>query len=444
VRSHAIQQRLRAVDPILRIGHVLGIQGPWIEADGPNAPLGTLCRIEPFDAEAEALYAEIIRVAPGQVVLSPFDTHANIVVGARITAVESIKQVGVGRNYLGRAIDALGQPLDAGGDIVPDAWAPLQGVRINPLRRRSPSAMLATGVRAIDGLLTLGQGQRIGVFAASGVGKTTLMRSIADAADVDIVIYCLVGERGREVEALWNEGLSDAARERATLVAATSDQSAAMRVRACHYALALAEYWRDQGKHVLLLLDSVTRLAMAMREIGLAAGEPPTIRAYTPGVFAAIPQLVERCGALSGSGAISAIMTVLSETDDIDDPVSEMMKSLLDGHILLAREIAERGQYPAIDISRSISRQAEGLVSPEQREHIQTVREWLSIWEQSRMLIDSGLYKAGTNRVLDHAIERQDDIRFFLTQSSMERADRQTVLAGLAKLAGKGGRHVTT
>lgn len=433
-----IRQRLRLIDPVLRRGRVTGIQGPWIVADGPNAPLGTLCRVTAFSRTAQAVHAEIVRIAPGQVTLSSYENADDIVAGAEVTALGSAGQTGVGPAYLGRAVDALGQPLDGGGDILADEWIPLSGRPLSPLERSSPSVMLSTGIKAIDGLLTLGKGQRIGVFAAAGVGKTTLMRSIAESADVDILIYCLVGERGREVEALWNGGISEAAKKRSILVAATSDQSATMRVRAGSYAVALAEYWRDKGKHVLLLLDSVTRLAMAMREIGLASGEPPTIRAYTPGVFAAIPKLVERCGALAHGGAISAIMTVLSETDDVDDPVCELMKSLLDGHIILAREIAERGQFPAIDVCRSVSRQAEGLLSDSQREQARVVREWMSVFEASRMLVDSGLYSSGSNPILDRAIERQGGIRRFLSQSHREGIPSSSVFNALATLVGQG------
>jgi flagellum-specific ATP synthase len=282
--------------------------------------------------------------------------------------------------------------------------------------------------------LTLGKGQRVGIFAASGVGKTSLMNQIVRQAGADVTILCLVGERGREIEAIWNGGLNADAKARTTLVAATSDQSAALRVRAAHYALALAEYWREQGKHVLLFLDSATRLAMAMREIGLASGEPPTVRAYTPSVFSIIPKMVERCGALRSGGAITAIMTVLSENDEVDDPVCEMMKSLLDGHIVLSRKLAELGQFPAIDIARSISRQASGLVPDAQRRNALQILEWLSVHETARTLIDTGLYAKGHNVDMDTAIARHPRILRFLRQGQAEATPLAAIIPFLAKI----------
>jgi len=248
------------------------------------------------------------------------------------------------------------------------------------------------------------------------------MTQLARQAKADRCVICLVGERGREVEALWSDELSEAARKKAVLVAATSDQAAAMRVRAGDYALTLAEHWARQGHHVLLLLDSVTRLAMAMREIGLAAGEPPTLRAYTPGVFAAIPRLVERCGALKSGGAITGILTVLSETDDIDDPISEMLKSLLDGHILLSRTLAERGHFPAIDVPRSISRMSRELMTDRHRVDAQSGVALLSTYETSRTLIESGVYVAGANADIDRAIERRPALMQYLKQPTAENA----------------------
>jgi flagellum-specific ATP synthase len=284
--------------------------------------------------------------------------------------------------------------------------------------------------------LTLGEGQRVGIFAASGVGKTNLISQIARQATADVTVIALIGERGREVDALWHDGLSAEARARTSLIAATSDQPAALRARAAFQALAIADYWRAQGKHVLFLLDSATRLAMALREIGLAAGEPPTVRAYTPNVFATIPKLVERSGALRSGGAITAIMTVLSETDTGDDPISEMMKSLLDGHIMLSRTLAEQGVFPAIDICRSVSRQADGLVTPEASARARRVVEWLSQYESSRTLRESGLYSAGSDPGIDGAIERNPSIIGFLKQDRRERVPLAGTQSRLAELVG--------
>jgi flagellum-specific ATP synthase len=431
---HPMQQWIRAADPVRRTGRVCRVMPTHIEADGPAVPLGTQCDVE---ARGGVFRAEVVRVDRENIILVPLEDARSTFSGAIVTARAEAGTVAVGATLLGRAIDALGRPIDGKPLPRPEARRPLQGETVSPLDRVSPNVVLETGVRAIDGLLTLGQGQRVGVFAASGVGKTSLMTQIAQQTRADILIVCLIGERGREVEAIWNNGLDDAARSRATLVAATSDQPAAMRVRAAHYALALAEYWRGQGKHVLFLLDSVTRLAMAMREIGLSAGEPPTVRAYTPNVFAAIPKMVERCGALKAGGAITAILTVLSESDDVDDPVCEMMKSLLDGHIVLSRELAERAQFPAVDISRSVSRQAEGLVAPNQRHRVQQVLEWLSVYDSSRMLIDAGLYAKGSNESIDRSIERHPHIVRFLKQDRSERSALEMTVTALGILAGE-------
>lgn len=426
MKASVAQKRLAAFDPVLRSGRVRKILATHIEADGPNVPLGTLCAVEAGSADTGSSFqAEVVGVDHDHIVLVPLEEGIPTFSGASVKANARPENMPVGAAFLGRAVDALARPFDGEGPIRADAFSPLHGRVLSPLDRCSPSQIVETGVRGVDGLLSLGEGQRIGIFAPSGAGKTSLMGQIARQTAADIVILCLVGERGREVEALWRRSFSAKDRARATLVAATSDQSAAMRVRACSYALSLAEYWRDEGKHVLFLLDSVTRLAMALREIGLAAAEPPTVRAYTPSVFNALPKIVERCGAIDKGGAITAIMTVLSETEEIDDPISEVMKSLLDGHILLSRELAEQGHFPAIDIKRSVSRQAENLVPPKQAGQARQVREWLSIYEGSKMLIETGLYVAGTSPDIDRAVERHPHIVRFLKQA----ADQCSTLA---------------
>lgn len=432
---HPFAQRLRAIDPVLRSGRVRKIMATAIEADGPNVSLGTLCQVEARGENGtQSFQAEIVRVDRDSVVLSPFEDGVPTFFGASVRASPRADRVAVGPFFLGRAVDALGRPCDGKGPIRDDKLAPLHGVLAAPLERVSPPRILDTGIRAIDGLLTLGVGQRVGIFAASGVGKTSLLTQLARQVEADITILCLVGERGREVEAIWNGMLDDARRETSTLVAATSDQSAAMRVRACHYALALAEYWRAEGKHVLLVVDSVTRLAMALREVGLAAGEPPTVRAYTPNVFATIPKVVERCGALKSGGAITAVMTVLSETDDVDDPVCELMKSLLDGHIVLSRPLAEQAHFPAIDVCRSVSRQSEFLAKGAHRRQALQVVEWLSLQQSSRTLVDAGLHVPGANPRLDRALERHPRIVRFLKQARDERSPLGETLPALNAL----------
>ena len=411
--GQALISRLRGVDLVARTGRVRRILPTFVEADGPAIGLGALCEIASGARDNnEPVLAEVVGVSADGVVLAPLRAGAAIAPGARVTARPDADAIGVGDAYLGRAVDALGVPVDGDGPIRPAA---------PPLDRGAPAARLETGVRAIDCLLTLGQGQRIGVFAAAGVGKTSLMTQVARQVTADRCVICLVGERGREAEELWRRGLSDEARARTTLVVATSDQAAAMRVRAAAYAIALADHWRREGHHVLLLLDSVTRYAMAMREVGLAAGEPPTVRAYTPGVFAALPRLVERCGALRSGGATTAIMTVLSETDDVDDPISEVMKSILDGHIVLSRSLAEHGHFPAIDVPRSVSRIAHALHDEEERTVARATVASLATYDGSRTLIESGVYVAGANAEIDRAIAQRPALQGFLQQQAAER-----------------------
>lgn len=428
---HALLDLLDQNSPIRRVGRVTRVMPTFIEADGPSAPIGALCALDVGEGGASAV-AEVVSLERRSVVLAPLD-HRPIRVGARVSALTAHDSAPVGDAFLGRAVDALGRPLDGRGPIFATRRAALAGVRTAPLDRISPDRRLETGVRVIDTLLPLAVGQRVGVFAASGVGKTSLVTQLVRQVEADACVICLVGERGREVEALWRSNLDDSARSRTCLVAATSDETAAMRARAGDYALALAETWRDQGRHVLLIMDSMTRFAMALRELGLAAGEPPTLRAYTPSVFSAIPRLVERCGAVRSGGAISAVMTVLAETDDVDDPISEMLKSLLDGHIVLSRALAERGSFPAIDPTRSLSRLSDRLVDARHRRLRRDALADLALYDASRMLIESGVYVAGAQPDLDRALARRTDLLQLLQQGVDENCDLESALSGLGR-----------
>ncbi|WP_333677806.1 FliI/YscN family ATPase [Dyella sp.] len=418
------------LDPVARLGSVQRIMPTYIEADGPGVTLGSLCTVD-------GVMAEVVKAERGLITLAPYAPVTSLRIGDRVEAVRADAQASVSSHLLGRVVDALGRPIDGGRPLPPSGenW-PLAGIETAALDRVTASQPLETGCRAIDGLLTLGIGQRVGIFAGSGIGKTTLLRGFTRHIQADVCVLCLVGERGREADEFWHHALNEEARKRSVMVVATSDRPAVMRARSVTLALAYAEYFRAQGKHVLLLLDSITRYALALREIGLAAGEPPTVRAYTPGVFAALPKIVERCGALRKGGAITAVMTVLTETDDIDDPMAETLRALLDGHIVLTRALAEQGQFPAIDVPRSLSRFFRQVTTEEERALATEAVEQLSLYDASRTLVESGLYIAGSHPALDRALAARPALIRFLKQDltmPTQRAQAMTELAALLR-----------
>ncbi|ALN93528.1 FliI/YscN family ATPase [Lysobacter gummosus] len=438
--AHALIDAIRQVDTVARLGTVTRIMPTFIEADGPGVPLGSLCRIR-LNAHGgdrpSTLLAEVAKVETGRITLAPYGPVSAAHIGDTVEALRVGASFPVGPNYLGRIVDPMGVPLDGGAavDGPLESW-PLAGAQTPALDRLSPRAPLETGLRTIDALLTLGIGQRVGIFAGSGVGKTTLLADLASHVQADVCVLCLVGERGREADDFWQHALTEQARQRSVMVVATSDQPAILRARSVLVALSLAEYFRAQGKHVLLLLDSITRYALALREIGLAAGEPPTLRAYTPSVFSALPKVIERCGALRHGGAITALMTVLAETDDIDDPMTETLRALLDGHIVLTRALAEQGHYPAIDVPRSISRVFGQVTGAEHRAAAKTAIAQLSLYETSRTLVESGLYSAGSNAQLDRALRTRPALIDFLRQESGQGHTGAQSIARLHELVG--------
>jgi FliI/YscN family ATPase len=324
--------------------------------------------------------------------------------------------VPVGDGLLGRVIDGLGRPIDAKGPLVAADRAPLKPAALNPLDRDPVVEPIGTGVRAIDALLTCGRGQRVGVFGGSGVGKSTLLGMMARGTEADVVVLALVGERGREVRSFLDHDLGPDGLARSVVVVSTSDNPPLARLRAAHSATAIAEAFRDQGKNVLLMMDSVTRFAMAQREVGLAAGEPPTAKGYAPLVFALLPRLLERAGNVTGKGSITAIYTVLVEGDDTNEPISDAVRSILDGHIVLSRDLASRNHYPAIDILASVSRTMPDVTTPEHRLRAGQVRDWLATLKDTEDLLSVGAYTPGTSARIDAALDRREAIHRVLCQ----------------------------
>ncbi|HWW21058.1 MAG TPA: FliI/YscN family ATPase [Steroidobacteraceae bacterium] len=421
---------LRSADWIRRTGQVVRFVGLSVESRGPDAHLGEICEIQAHTSGAR-IPAEVIGLAEGRVMLMPDQDLYGIELGDEVTATGQRAHVLAGRHLLGRVIDGNGAPLD-GKPLSPGGLRyALYPNPINPLGRGLVCEVLETGVRAIDTLFTLARGQRVGIFAGSGVGKSTLLGMLARQVQADVSVVALVGERGREVKAFVESGLSAAARARTVVVAATSDQPPLIRRRAAFLATAVAEYFRDQGLHVCLTMDSLTRVAMAQREIGLASGELPTARGYTPSVFSLLPRLLERGGVRTEGGSLTALYTVLVEGDDIEDPIADNVRAILDGHIVLSRQVAQRGRFPAIDVSHSISRLAATAAAAHEHQCANEAMELLALYESARDLIEVGAYRAGANPALDRAVQRVPVLEKFLAQRPDEIEPRGAALAKL-------------
>ena len=410
------QSAVEQADLLQRTGHVSQFFGLVVESVGPDVSVGEMCDIY-SRARGLPIAAEVLGLKDGKVLLMPYEELRGIGLGSDVIATGKSANTPVGEALLGRVIDAFAAPLDGRARPRLTHQYPLHPDPINPLKRTRIGQVLETGVRAVDCLLTLGRGQRVGIFSGSGVGKSTLLGMIARNMNADVNVIALVGERGREVRDFIEEILGVEGLKRSVVVVATSDQPALVRVRAAHAATAIAEYFRDQGRDVVLTMDSVTRYAMARREIGLSIGEPPTARGYTPSVFAALPKLLERGGAQESAGSITAFYTVLAEGDDLNDPVADAVRSILDGHISLSRTLAGRGHYPAIDTLTSVSRLQPSLMSEADLAMVRQVQKILSVYQASRDLIDVGAYRSGINPDLDQAIRLMPALERFLTQS---------------------------
>ncbi len=408
------------------IGKVVQVVGLIIEAQVQGVSIGDLCAIK-LSKDNMVTHAEVVGFKEGKVVLMPLGTTAGISPGSEVLAAGKPLMVKVGRCLLGRILDGLGNPIDDKGPILDFAEVPQDANPPDPVKRPRVTEIMRTGVRAIDGLLTIGRGQRMGIFAGSGVGKSTLMGMIARNAEADINVICLVGERGREVRDFIEESLGEEGLKRSVVVVATSDQPPLIRLKACFVATAIAEYFRDQSLNVIFMMDSTTRFAYAQRDVGLAAGEPPTTRGYTPSVFALLPKLMERSGT-SETGSITAFYTILVEGDDFNEPIADQSRSILDGHIILSRQLAAKNHYPAIDVLPSVSRIMSNLVTEEHKEAAGKLREVLARYNEAEDLINIGAYVKGSNPKIDDAISKIDAGNDFLKQGTFEQISFEEML----------------
>ncbi len=424
---------IRESDPYSYSGKVEKVIGLTIRSTGIPARLGDFCTIH--TDKDNRLPAEVVGFDEQNIFLMPLGPTDGIAAGNMVTLDKHDLSVGCSDKLLGRVVDGLGSPIDSGEQIMPVDYYPLFGKPISPLARGIINKPLETGIKAIDCFATLGKGQKIGIFAGSGVGKSTLMGMLARSSDADVNVIALIGERGREVKEFIDRDLKDGL-GRSVVVAATSDQPPLLRREAAFCATAIAEFFRDMGKDVLLVMDSVTRFAMAQREIGLSIGEPPSTKGYTPSVFSLLPRLMERAGKIEDSGSITAIYTVLVDADDFNEPISDACRSILDGHIILSREIAERGLYPPVDINKSISRLMPYLKDKNAMFIASKARHLKAIYNENSDLIKIGAYKKGTDPSIDEAIVKVPQIDNFLMQASDERFDSKesfAILSGIVK-----------
>lgn len=425
---------LEQVDPVSCRGRVAQVVGLTVEAEGVASRIGEICYIYPGDGQ-DPVSAEVIGFRGGRALLMPLADLGGVRPGSEVVLRGRVFTVQVGHELLGRVIDGLGRPLDHRGPVGSAVFYPLTSSSPDVLTRSRILEPLPTGVKAIDALLTCGKGQRVGIFSGSGVGKSTLLGMIARHSRADVNVIALIGERGREVQDFIDRDLGPAGLERSVVVVSTSDQSALMRVKGAWIATVIAEYFRDQGLHVAFLMDSVTRFAMAQREIGLAAGEPPTVRGYTPSVFALLPKLMERTGT-SDRGTITAFYTVLVEADDLTEPITDAVRSILDGHIVLSRELVAANRYPAIDVLNSSSRLMVSVASPRHKSLAALLREALATYQDAKDLINIGAYVRGSNPKIDAAIDAMPQIESFLRQGVEEFSGFQSTLEGLEGVVG--------
>jgi len=415
-RYHSALGRSSAV---VAMGRVTKVAGFVAEADGPASQLGSICHIYPAGS-LPRVQAEVLGFRDNRVLLVPLGEIRGIAPGNRVVASDQGASIGVGEGLLGRVVDGLGNPIDGKGPILSKIDYPLYANPIKPLLRKRIEQPLDLGIGAINGVLTVGCGQRMGIFAGSGVGKSVLLGMIARNTSADVNVIALIGERGRELNDFIQKELGEEGLKKSVVVVATSDNLPLIRMRGAFIATAIAEYFRDQGKHVMLMMDSVTRFAMAQREVGLAAGEPPTTKGYTPSVFTMLPKLLERAGTSSNDGTITGLYTVLVEGDDMNEPIADAVRSILDGHIVLSRDLAEQNHYPAIDVLGSISRVMTDIASLEHRECANRLKQILATYKKAEDLINIGAYVAGSNPKIDYAIQMIEKVNEYLRQGIQE------------------------
>lgn len=413
-RVEAVRQRLQQTQLIRNHGRVVQSIGLVVESEGPLAAVGEMCRIESARHEGSTL-AEVVGFRNNHVLLMPLGETHGIHPGSEVIALGTALHIPVGDALKGRVLGGLGQPLDDLGPLRTADSVPLHMRPPHPLKRQRIGQVFRSGVKAIDTFTPCGRGQRMGIFAGSGVGKSTLLGMIASGSEADVNVIALIGERGREVREFLEKDLTEEGRRRSVVVVATSNEPAIARLKGAFVAMAIAEHFRSAGQNVLLMMDSVTRFAMAQREIGLAVGEPPATRGYTPSVFSLLPQLLERAGT-GERGSMTGLFTVLVEQDDMNDPIADAVRSILDGHIVLTRELATQNHYPAIDVLESVSRLVRDLTTPEQRDLAGRAREALAVYRRNQDLIGIGAYPPGSNPAIDEAIRLHEPLKAFLRQ----------------------------
>lgn len=420
-------------DPVLYIGYVCAVHGLEVLSRGPCAKIGEICTIKLTDGQK--LVAEVVGLEDSVVKLTVYGLTDGIEIGCEVIATGKPLQVPVGWNLLGRTIDATGKPCDNRGELIPDAYYPAVKSAPDAMTKMEIDRRITTGVRAIDSMLTVGKGQRLGIFAGSGVGKSTLLSMIARNTDADINVIGLIGERGREVLDFIGRDLGEEGMRRSVIVVAKGDEPAICRLRAAQVCTAVAEYFRDQGKDVMLMMDNISRFAKAQREISLSSGEVPAQRGYTPSVFDSIPKLLERTGT-NDKGSITAFYAVLVDGDDMNEPIADTVRGVLDGHIVLSRKLAMEYHYPAIDVLQSISRLSKRVTGRMTQKAVGKVRELMAVYQNNAQMINAGIYQKGSSAQIDEAIDKHDLIEEFLKQEEDERCPMADTLDKLKQLTG--------